>query len=830
MNEKWPKFKIYAVIDGNSSGLFAKRQMSKHAHWEEAYFYLTGGLEPTEEIKNACKGNWSLLDRGDYNEDRLLRELVEYAKAADKASDMKMSCEVTEKHHAEKGYQETVNRYFENPKGDAEKLPFKKFFIDAPVFKMSVLKNVRGQHEKVQGMAEEFGVLSPHNIVVRDNFKYLRPIEDVLRIKGNEKSKWFRKTGPLAVDFDTDKVYCRRELLDKLKSMILSNSLSILEGVAAVGKTVLIRQLAYELFQENELEVYYFDCDLNRGFDQAELTNEINTLCGVFILENIHLEIRKIQRLLEQIKEDSKKHVLFTTRPSFREFQYTKDNSLNNLDFIRLKPFCQADEIIDHFMSVHPSGFLPSEVVQSIKDIAKGSFWLMAYALEGYIKKCDTDEPRAWLVEGIKEDMEDLEKLNHGFPEVLVALSPLYQIEILTEEGFLTNTLGFDLNLLNELVRRGEITRQVNLDQYVLYGLPHSALAKVYWEHGKKYRRRRKLQKPIDFIYEYAVSGVPNGLEAIVFKNEDVRNQLYMRVNAAGKMTEVIENELSMKAVNFWIKDCGSCSINNQLLVILTNKISTHDDIRNAGYCFRDLYKVNPKAGQKLFDHIDLKKLASRFSKSTHVMETSSFIDCFNTSDHNMAIEFCNLLDIKKLANVLPEVKVFGCICAPISILFMVNDSMGWEFWNLLDWKKLISKSKQMKYIAMTCWGIGMVFSYQKSAGEKLWKMLDVQELADVVVKHKNPLRIQKCFFFLNSIKNPKPMREFLNLLDISTLANNLKKSKNENEKKDCVSYICKVDRNIGEKLKSLLSGNYQLPYMLEHKKKVAERKKERPD
>ena len=59
----------------------------------------------------------------------------------------------------------------------------------------------------------------------------------------------------------------------------------------------------------------------------------------------------------------------------------------------------------------------------------------------------------------------------------------------------------------------GEITRQKTKDGVDFYGLPHSALADVFWEHGKEYGER--IQAYEDFIYDYAASGVANGLEAV---------------------------------------------------------------------------------------------------------------------------------------------------------------------------------------------------------------------------------------------------------------------------------------------------------------------------
>lgn len=102
-------------------------------------------------------------------------------------------------------------------------------------------------------------------------FRYLRNIEQVLRIGTSEKPKWFRKTGPIAADFDDGRVYRREKTLDDLKKLVMNNSVSMLEGVGATGKTVLVLNLAYDLYKAGKNQVFYFDCDKDRDFDRHEL-------------------------------------------------------------------------------------------------------------------------------------------------------------------------------------------------------------------------------------------------------------------------------------------------------------------------------------------------------------------------------------------------------------------------------------------------------------------------------------------------------------------------------------------------------------------------------
>jgi hypothetical protein len=520
MEKKTPQFRIFAVKDGDVYGLLVKRQLTNDQPEEQRYFWFrdADGLAPTQEIKLACEQCHELSNS--VYEKRLIKELVDYASILDQTGNLTPVKSVAGKYYDAKGYQGLVNHFFERVDSHLG-----KFFVDADTFKTAVLAKVRGKDEIVS-RAVEFGVRSPHNIPQGDLY-YLKPIEHVLMAGTNEPPKWFRKQGPIAVDFDDGRVYRRAELLDGLKNLVLSNQFSILDGISATGKTVLVRQLGYELRKEKELVIYYFDCALDRDFERSKLVREINIAKGLIILENIHLETQKFQRVVACIETDAHRHVLLTARPSFRQVEDEKDTLLSTISTLELEPFNQVDRILEHYASHYPGLAWTLEDRESINRVSRKSFWLLAYALEGYVRANGEGDPMNWLVHGVHSDLTELEKLDPSYPEVLVSLSPLYRSEVLMEEFYLTKVLGFSQTTLSQLVYRDEITVQRDRKEgYVFYGLPHSALAEAYWEHGKIYRRRRGLPEYREYIYEYARSNVPNGLESILFAEMDAQKSV----------------------------------------------------------------------------------------------------------------------------------------------------------------------------------------------------------------------------------------------------------------------------------------------------------------
>ncbi|MFC1792435.1 hypothetical protein ACFL3Q_02480, partial [Planctomycetota bacterium] len=340
-----PKFRVFAIKDGMTSGLLIERQMSRDAPVEKKYFWLSSaeGLAPTTEILNACKGVHELVE-GQCNS-RFMDLLVRFTTFVDQRGKLQVAMNALGKYLRGEKYQRIIDHFFE--RGD---VTLREFFINARLFKDAVITKVASQ-EQLFGKAEEFRILSPHDIVGTGH--YLKSIAHVLKV-GSSESRWFRREGPLAVDFDCGMVFYRHKTLNEIKKMLTSNHFSLLVGEPASGKTVLVRQAGYDLFKQEKKVVYYFDGALERGFDKYQLIREINGLRGIFIIENIHLETPKYQRVLYSINPNENRHVLFTARPSFEHTEHKKDRKFSELEHVKVDSFEVVDQIIGYFASHHP--------------------------------------------------------------------------------------------------------------------------------------------------------------------------------------------------------------------------------------------------------------------------------------------------------------------------------------------------------------------------------------------------------------------------------------------------------------------------------------------
>jgi hypothetical protein len=129
-------------------------------------------------------------------------------------------------------------------------------------------------------------------------------------------------------------------------------------------------------------------------------------------------------------------------------------------------------------------------------------------------------EPITWLKSEVKADLKEMENIDAIAPHIVVALSVLYQNEVLTSAKYLLETLQFNAATLKTLTVAGEITKQV-IDGKIFYGLPHSALAMAYWNLGIEYRNLLKYPDYEEYLYQYTISKPRNGLEAILRTIDD---------------------------------------------------------------------------------------------------------------------------------------------------------------------------------------------------------------------------------------------------------------------------------------------------------------------
>jgi len=277
------------------------------------------------------------------------------------------------------------------------------------------------------------------------------------------------------------------------------------------------------------------------------------------------------------------------------------------------------------------------------------------------VKAQGRGSPRDWVARGVQDDLRDLGRLNSEFPVALVALSPLYSHEVMTEEAFLVKVLGISQKTLEQLVYRGKATRE-NDDKagFVFYGLPHSALADLYWEHGRLYRRRKGLPEYEDFIYAYAVSDTPNGLEAVTQAPPDTTSRLHARLRNKGVILGVLERKADLGVISLWAYGLYWTADHDYLrtdglLNVLAKRLNTCDDLPSVSRCLGGICRFDRQAGQELWASLDHAELARRLTWTEGFPGIHAFMWAFPECEHNMRLQLAKLLNSRELANRMME-------------------------------------------------------------------------------------------------------------------------------------------------------------------------------
>ena len=414
--------------------------------------------------------------------------------------------------------------------------------------------------------------------------KGFRRIDDVLGIRARRENSgsWFRESGPLAVDFDAGCIFLPSEPCEQLHLTVMKHQVSLLLGPRACGKTVLARHLAYMLYRDSYGSLYQFDCALNREYDPAALCRFIEYTGGFFLLEDMHLSpasLRVLCSVLKGIRFNGA--VLLTLRtPARRDQQW---DSLDDLPSVIVRPFEWARRIVDSFAkaSARPEVFASPHVQEGVLCVSEGDYHLLGQALKGCESSGGKGDPLSWIRGAIQERLRRVEDAYADGPRALLGIAGLYQTEVMTAEGFLTEHVGVARNSLVGLWRLGEIIR-VNRHDHFLYGLPHSSLARAYWAHGPAYWADRP--KYENLLCDYAEEKTPNGLEAVVAAPTKTKAQVLDALRTNGTLASVIDRERSFDAITSWIKlNPPGYHYVPPLLGVLAKKISYATDLSGAG-------------------------------------------------------------------------------------------------------------------------------------------------------------------------------------------------------------------------------------------------------
>ena len=480
------------------------------------------------------------------------------------------------------------------------------------------------KNKKTETISQKLStVIHKSDIVLEDNFLVLSPAEEVLQIKPISADfanpKFFRKTGPVAVDIDAGFFYIPDEVMSIIND-IEHHRKVLLHGVAGTGKSVVSRIIAYNWIKDNKIACFV---ELKKKpMEIYELLIETNKLGSnyqdsLLIIEDSHLNAQLINNYLSKVKDHWPK-LLITSRDNIIQVHEESVNYFKLLHQIKLDSLDLADKIIEkYFKTKIKEGWQLSEkLYNEIKAYSKESLWVLSYALLSLNETQGKEIREETVLSEVKRDLDNLKLLpsklsdieKELFIPILVSLANFYCYEIPTDVKALKESINcqneYEMRAaLNELVKFGEIfSTERNKTQ--LFGLPHSSLANLYQKFSKDY--------------------------------------LYTEDKDSEKL--ISEYEFSSNKINLWpfIEERK-----------LADAISHFDDIWSASDFIKAIYNVNPSVLRKLWHLIDKAKLAYTISHSNDIQAIGDLLKTIYKANPFFALEIWQFVDKGKLSTTI---------------------------------------------------------------------------------------------------------------------------------------------------------------------------------
>lgn len=658
-----------------------------------------------------------------------------------------------------------------------------------------------------KGEDEELAFRNLPNLHPEENFRYIRPVDKILEVGKTKSTEWFSRKGVFAADFDQGRVLIRTNRLQQLEELLRNNTVSLLCGNQATGKSVLILNLAYNLFNTGNRQIYYFDCAKYRTFDQSQLVDDIRSVEGFFFIENIHLELNKIQWVCSEFKYDSKRHILFTARLSGKKTNLALLDALPKMDRVELTPLEDVDKLIDLY-SCHPDGFHISDVTkEQIQKDSSGSFKLLGYIVRGYTDSNGSGTSADWYAENVRRDLSLLERTNPAFPQILLALSPLYKNEVPTSEYFLMSAFGFELRDIKDLVYAGEITEQLTPDNHTMYGLPHSGIADAYWECGKNYIKIPKLRDYKKFLYDYVASDVPNGLEAVISLEQKMQSEVTKQLEISGNILKVIERECDSFAITKWLERFRhNYWFTPEFIRVLSEKaVSNRSFSIETGTWLKTIYDINQEAGLQFWNNLDKRKLGEMLSEAQASGIAVCILAC-QIVNQNFAYQLCECLDLKKIEKLINNTNVdeaCGCFCAILG----ANKNAGLNLWKHLDQNELFKKLNAVENLFDLCYCLSRFF-VDENVGSQMFRQVEIERIRHLVNQSSDLWQIGRAIGELYEASHPLCV-EFCKLIDHNHFRKVLAERKQLSGGLYVLVQLCRADPYSAREIYESLDFNY---------------------
>jgi hypothetical protein len=607
----------------------------------------------------------------------------------------------------------------------------RRFFVDKTTFMAHVLQGDR-KKPFLTVKAQGFGVLAPHEVMPQDGLDYLQHVTELLKMRLEQspsarsgladhspgiEASYFRREGPLAVDLDAETVFRRVTVLADLRDLVLGAPFCALIGAAGTGKTVLVRQLAHQLYSNGYPRVYCFPH--HRSFDIDRLARIINGIRGIVIIEDVHYDMESLQHLFSRLRYQRHRHVLFTSRVPLCDSNVAQ---LSAIPAVTLSCHDVAGDIIHWYIQSHPSSIWTASTVEDLSRQCSSNLWVLAHALEGCVIEQGRGSVTHWLRQAALRDMASLDECGdvyaNDYPTIVVALSALYARQgSMTAEAFLRDTLRVPVEALRSLLGRGSI-RCERRDHYgLLYGLHHPSLADAYWEFGRQYLGDAVPRDRDEFVKQYVLYRPPNGL-AVLNRTQAIGSGLVQDLSRSGHLVDVVRAERVLGAVTEFLRTHGTVSPGDSLISVVVAKANDAERLDEIGACLRELSRrLTARECRAVREGIDQARLAD---KANHEAGGETIAWFIVDVCEALGGEFVELLDLTHIAKACEHV---GCrtLIYMLSALKGAHAGVWQKLVGLFSIPVLAGRLREITSASQMLYLLSEMFAADVTSGRALW-------------------------------------------------------------------------------------------------------------
>ena len=475
-----------------------------------------------------------------------------------------------------------------------------------------------------------------------DALIYLKS-NDKMLLSNEKKEEYFRISGPILIDFMKDTIYKRKEV-EEIISKIGDNKIHIISGLPASGKTVLARNICFEL--RDSYQIYWLNIeDLVR--DPTRIYSEMNKVdCSnaLLVLEDAHKYLNELEALITYINDDIRMLKLLITARTLDKQRIMRFKQVSDLfrnpNYVTEINACDISQDLISFYSEKIKIEKPP-VIDDF-DSCLDDLWVLSYTLKAWMEKKEIKKDIVY--EKIYNDLISYnDQFGKGASDIILIISLITSRPTIIKESefefnyipiddfFLIDKLGYSPEVLSKLVHNGLI-RRMDESSYWCW---HTSLSSLYVEVAEKYPT---LLSRIN-LKSKEILGNSFDNEEYLFLNNNVFH-VYLRIHP-----EYVDKILSIVATTglFGIGDFISDLDTKELIFSQLEKGSLEQInslvyiINQARILFTD-YEVLYDELIEIFGPDKIKQKIEQCSNGRDVIAYASLFNLMNKKDVSMKI------------------------------------------------------------------------------------------------------------------------------------------------------------------------------------------------